>query len=522
MSDFSKLNGYDVKDRQARQDIEDLQTSILNNIKSYETVVDMINDTTLLEGMHVETKGYYAPGDNGNGKYIIVDDITLIEDGGSIIDLNNGLKAQLILDNLTFSIFGAYGDGVHDDTESITNCINYAKANSLNITSLKNKIYLISETIDFSELYVNLNNSVITTNEEIEIITINTNSNNQYTKLENIIIDCNNIADIGLNIVESRRCKYNNLNFRNVHNIGIDIKAGYENMFENINMQTSGINTSTVGIKIEVPDNHFSNICMTNLKIAFDMVKGGSILDRIHCWIGDSNLINGSILFKLENTEETYLNLSQVYCDTYQNCFEYVGNYTVFLYCDQLLVNYNNSIYTSDKDDSYIIKCNTLEQSRNIKLTNSFILGLSYDNTKTYICNMAYIGDNINCNILRASYSNVFDVENLDQGLAGVERAKIIKDGKTITLEIIASYNSATGTGDYRQFIPLGKIPYYLAPNRAITTSCLVSDSRWDWYDASNGYCYIANNVNTLNDIQVRAPRGTGTKYIYINATWNL
>lgn len=114
MSDIVTLNGYKIKDEKA--------------VRSYETVALMKADTKLKEGYHVKTKGYYEANDGGHGEYVIVNDNTLVDDGGTIHVLSNGLRAKLIINNeITPQLFGAYGDGEHDDTLKIQNCIDYVE-----------------------------------------------------------------------------------------------------------------------------------------------------------------------------------------------------------------------------------------------------------------------------------------------------------------------------------------------------------------------------------------------------------
>lgn len=80
------------------------------------------------------TTGYYVNNDTGAGKYRILD-TEETADGGSIIALNNGLKAVLIVESGTVNVrqFGARGDGLINDTQAIQNCINFAKANTFSV-----------------------------------------------------------------------------------------------------------------------------------------------------------------------------------------------------------------------------------------------------------------------------------------------------------------------------------------------------------------------------------------------------
>lgn len=109
--------------------------------RAYDTVADMQADTTLTAGMICHTLGFYAAGDGGAAWYQVTDDA--IANGMDIIALENGMYAvlQITESYVTPEMFGAYGDGVHDDHVVIS----YLLLEEFNIFLYKN--YLITEPI---------------------------------------------------------------------------------------------------------------------------------------------------------------------------------------------------------------------------------------------------------------------------------------------------------------------------------------------------------------------------------------
>lgn len=124
---INKINKIDIIDNLESNNKDKVlsakQGKILNEgkVQVFDTVADMKADTSLKEGMAVQTLGYYEANDGGQGKYIIVNDDTLVDDGGLIHVLTNGLRAKLIIENNTINVKQF---GIVDNTTDVGTIIN--------------------------------------------------------------------------------------------------------------------------------------------------------------------------------------------------------------------------------------------------------------------------------------------------------------------------------------------------------------------------------------------------------------
>ena len=499
----------------------------LAGILVYDTVSDMKSAENLIDGSICRTLGYYSLNDGGSSLYK-VREITNSDviDEASIIALDDeSLVATIVCSEVNLPAFGLYGDGTHDDTTKFQNAVSYAKTNNLKVTSPKNKVYLITDTIDVSNLLFDLNDATIKANSAIDMLEIDEQDSYKNGHFQNFTLDCNNIATKGINIVTSRRSKFNNINMVNVAGIGIHLQAGYENMFDLINMQSVELtNTSNIGFKIETGDSNFTNITCANICNPFYLKRCyGNYFDKIHTWIGQSALLDYSIMFVIDIPYPENLMMNEIYCDTMQKFIKFasgsagINNGSI----SELILDYNKSIYTRTNGDAFVFDNANNSQIANINITDSHINGLYYEDSQpsdaqTIISTTNEFEGNIENSFYSAiGYSDIKALTNVDANVTlGINN--VFKSDKTIYINIVGSYDSSTTSGN----INLGKIPNDLCPKGAITTTCIVSDARWAMTNPSIRYMYIPV-IDSGEAIQINLPSGAGTKYFFITLCYN-
>lgn len=119
---------------QLQSDVSAIQDNLTTTIIVHDSIAAMVADSSLIFGSNVRTTGYIAASDRGNSLYETVLGGTGTADGGSFIDLDNGLQAKLIVQNpqLPVEIYGI-GLGLGTDDVQFQRAINFATANSLEI-----------------------------------------------------------------------------------------------------------------------------------------------------------------------------------------------------------------------------------------------------------------------------------------------------------------------------------------------------------------------------------------------------
>ena len=235
--EFSTLNGYKVKDKKA--------------IRYYDTVNDMKSDTTLKNGMHVKTKGYYSVNDGGGSEYYITNTSSETEFQEQ---LNNNLYGELIPEKEISSI--CFGDPLtaDDDSEFLQLIFDYTSSKKLHLNLRNNKTYNIGSHIKInSDLYVDFNSSTFkmnnNTNSEFLYNTDNFTTQSYVVKnitLLNGVFDGNNTNNITGNLTGMCVVLYNGDNLK-VNNFTIkNCQRNCFNIYETSNIEISDINFQNI------------------------------------------------------------------------------------------------------------------------------------------------------------------------------------------------------------------------------------------------------------------------------------
>lgn len=353
----------------------------------FDTVADMKAYQELKAGDMAITLGYYEANDGGEAEYVIVDDETLVDDGGSIHVLTNGLRAKLIVKEIYVEMFGAKGNNNNNDTQALKNAINYCINKKLPIKSHGNKTYLITETLNFNNtLNLDFNNSTIKTDNEITLISFNypeeLGEENQGV-FKNLTLDMNDVASVGIYGNRLIKKTFNNITIKNISNVAYKIDNGHEVIFENSHFY--GTSNNSVGLELNVGDCTYKDIIMINIHTSIILNSSSNFINRIHSWLNNIDLIPGSIFIKTISDWSVNI-ISQCYSDTI--CYPF------YIDCNhpRLKINQhkhfnnkyfmNNDVITNNGGNIYCFYVNNnVDGLDRISIVNSAFNGITGDET---------------------------------------------------------------------------------------------------------------------------------------------
>ncbi len=168
-ADTSDENLEDNTDSNEPVNPEEDQTSKNYNVSN---VDEMLKQLNLKNGDTVTTDEYHFSTNQGGATYKIVDKTSMDVDNGKCFKLDNGLYAVFSSDNEKINVnqYGAYGDGIHDDSKAISSMLE-----NNDIVNLMNETYLIESSIEINNSNKQIigNNSSILLSNDSYFITLN-------------------------------------------------------------------------------------------------------------------------------------------------------------------------------------------------------------------------------------------------------------------------------------------------------------------------------------------------------------
>ena len=509
--DASEHGNANMEVVDARNGFNTLKHVINKKTYYFNNVAEMKACTQLKIGDFVQTLGYYKKNDGGSGKYVITNN-SLSDDGGSVHELENELRAELLIDDLYVEQLGAKGDGVNDDTSILQDAIDYCINKKIILKSRGGKTFLITSSLNFNnKIDMDFNNSSIKTNSEINMLVFNYASGNEYQGfLKNIVIDMNNIANIGIHGVRIVKKLISGITIKNISNTAYQIDAGNEVIFENSHLY--GSSNTSVGLALYKGDCHYKDIIMIDVHTGI-IASSTNFYSRIHAWIKTKELIPNSIFMRCTSTSQSFLN--QCYSDTYHYSFYIENDHRIKLtehynYNNQNVMD--NEILSQMNNMIYMFYFTNSEWSQRVSITNSHIMGLPGNNSKASFTNIPLSENLMYCdeqtriiNFLQNFKANEIPITSLldsqNFSLSSSYKNQINRISNVIDLNLrLQANNFIQGSN---QTITVYKIPQQFKP---ITETSFLIPQTSNTYGLK-GYllCYITED----GDIKINIPSGT-------------
>lgn len=358
-------------------------------------IVNTISDLKKLNNLRVDSivkiLGYHEINDGGNAFFIIkqkTDDI-IIDDCINVSLKNDTLYAQMFYtNNLKFENFGAYGDGIHDDTNSIQNCINYCeKFDNYQIKCESNKKYLISNTLLISHnLHINFCNSQVFANIQLDYL-LHISNEDRNGSISNCNFNALNIVKAVVLVDNCANYTFDKNTIYNVKNhcIGlhlskVDNKRNFEFKTTNTTIIGDDNELYNVGIRVNTNDAIFDNIVIERCNTAMMIDSSLGLLSNAHFWVFTGQYATSKALVFNNYSEENLIN--NVIFDGFAQDIVCKSD------CPVLSVSNIHSYISVDEYDGNKKTFLTLsKEQENYPLNFSGGIIRGRENTKLYACN---------------------------------------------------------------------------------------------------------------------------------------
>ena len=483
---------------------DDIERLMARNAVCFETVSDMVANEDLQPGMFAHTDGFHASGDGGAAYYKVSN--TGNANGMNVLALQGSLFATLVITEpyVTPEMFGAYGDGTHDDTNAFLKSLTYSRIvmdNEYFVTSSQ-RVSITSdiEITGIGKIKQNANTlGVLNLRPDVDGINI---------RINGIEIDCNNYATCGVYIYKANSSDFN-----------ITVKFDSVEIY---NMQNNTNELGTAGINISTGSR---NIIIKNCNF-HDSYKAIDVANTIACRFISLAYLNGNAIIN-NCTFGAMHNLTTVNTDF--DCIGVIqpidkrtlGNALVVSNC-----TFNHTFCRCIKTQGMLLKL----ENNNFDLKNciaSKLIDVQYTNIEAKY--NKFVFDSVTNNSLE-----VFRIANYGSSL--IENNTVISTNTTIN-NFIYALNRNTDTA--LNVVVKGNIVHdvltFFRTDIETTTNESVILIESNIFTASNNVCYL-DNWETIENVTIEiidnicksmtrtAVRQQATKLrsIYLNNNTNL
>lgn len=248
----------------------------------FNTVQDMKDYAGLQAGMICHTNGFHTSDDGGAVWYEISDSGTANE--MDVITCGDLFAHMIVPDVLKPEMFGAYGDGINDDSTVLQYCFNLDKKVVLSKTYATTAKIVINKDVD------TVDNGAIKAIDTMSMcveISPESNAVQQVKQFYRLNVDANAKADIGIGVglVKGSRL---NLSVSNSISVGIQASTATtgnnENIF-NCNVYGQANGNSVVGVLINCYDSVFESINVYDCLYSAKLKSGMAIINNLHGWL---------------------------------------------------------------------------------------------------------------------------------------------------------------------------------------------------------------------------------------------
>lgn len=332
--------------------------------------------------------------------------------------------------------FGAYGNGLHNDTEALQNCIKFCIENSVPLKCEKAYQFMITNTLEFIGIdnsyttgesenivrtfktinaefdfngstilaygnFAELSHTALYEGEEIPSVLYikSTNLYDMHFEIKNLFIDVRKINCVCVYADELKKSTFRNITIKHLAKIGIYIENNCGGiMFYDTQMIAN--KKKAIGFWNASSDCYFDGIYMVD--VTYGMILSASYcnIKKFHPFILTPSFVLGSVMFKLlsRNASGKYVGestiiLDQCYADTYNIVFDvssHIGHRIIstgmtYINNTQIL----NNLFGKDTPSKMICVFTMKNKgyANKIKLSSNYMSGYKKeDKVYTYLC----------------------------------------------------------------------------------------------------------------------------------------